>query len=78
MNYIQRYEGSPDWDAMEFLPRFTQLMINEYSFKLFCYQVSKSGIASVRELYNEWTIYEVYDWYYISLASDYRPPNMRG
>ena len=71
-------DSGSSWDALELLPRHTALLKNEYSFMCFVESASKMGLGTIKELYNEWKISELYKFYYVSLANNWRPKNYKG
>lgn len=75
---LKSENNGENWDASELLPRHTVLLKNEYSFMSLVEASAKMGLGSVRELYNEWKISELYKFYYVSLANNWRPKNYKG
>ena len=67
-----------DWNATDFLPHYEKYLQADYSYRTLCYTLARKDILQSIRLYEKLSMAELYEWYSISLATDYRPPKKRG
>lgn len=66
------------WNATDYLPHRTKYLTADYSYRTLCYAIAQKDILKAKFLYEKIAMNEVYEWYSISIATDYRPPKKRG